>query len=390
MPTANVLPTYYRVTWTGNSPNNYNALTLNQSGGLDNCPPEKYLRIVRAVGAQVNPTVTNLDQISINGVTVTFTTAGGLNLTGIINTINAGQTEHHVMAVNSPTGYLTIMNMSNWEGTAIDLAEVTGGIVGTKLGLQATTYANAPIQQGGAVDLPLTNLDNVKINGVTITFVTGALNLAGVVATINASMMLTGVSAKPAGAGIMLISDYGLPFTLSAGSTSGTWGKLGFTVGNKGGSVIVSEDNQTLAQSLEKERATMRWDAVTYELGWFISPILLGDILKTGNLNSTGPVTTLSFTVGYDRPSYLSIEDVLNPGTYLTGADCIKRLIARALTQTYVGNQEFFDPTLTSVGNTCARVNPLQVLTVTAEALDTPANIATLEQNITVTQINYV
>jgi hypothetical protein len=72
----------------------------------------------------------------------------------------------------------------------------------------------------------------------------------------------------------------------------------------------------------------------------------------------------------------------------LTGADCIKRLIARALVQSYTSNQEIFDPTLTTTGNTCVRVNPLQILSVTSEALDAVADIATaVEANISVVQI---
>lgn len=390
MPTANIMPTYYRVTWNGAAPTDYNALTLNQSGGLDNCHPEKYLRITRAVGSQAAPTVANLDIIQINGVDVQFTTAGGTNLAGIISTINAAQSETKVLAVESPSTYLTLINAAGWEGYPITLVDVTGGVVGTKLGLAETTYETGLFQQGGALTLPLTNLDNVKINGITITFVTGALNEAGVVSTINASTQLTGVAAQSAGVGIALISVNGQPFTLSAGTTVGTWGNLGFTVGNKGGSIVAGVDNVTFAQSLDKERATMRWDAVVFELGWLISPIMLGEIYKTGNLNGTAPVTTLSFTLGYDRANYLSMEDELNPGTQLTGTACIKRLIARALTQPYVGNQEIFDPTLTTSGNTCVRVNPLQILGVTAAALDTTANLATVEANITVTQINNV
>ena len=390
MPTASIIPTYYTVTWTGNAPTDYNALDLNQAGGLDNCTAEKYLRIVRAVGAQAAPTVAAADTIRINQVDITFTVAGGLDLLGIINTINQSQTETSVLAIESPATYVTLINAAGWEGYPIVVEDVTGGVVGAKLGLQVTTYRGAPIQQGLAMTLPLTNLDNVKINGQTITFLTGALNLAGVVATINASTILTGVSAKPAGVGIALISENNQPFTLSAGTTAGTWGNLGFTTGNKGGSVVAGVDNQTLAQSLDKERANMRWDAVVSELGWLISPFFLGEIMKTGDLNGTAPVTTLTFTVGYDRPSYLSVENSLVPNTYLTGTACIKRLIARALTQSYVGNQEIFDPTLSVGGNSCVRLNPLQILEITAAALDTPAHVATVEANISVVQINNV
>jgi hypothetical protein len=390
MPTANIMPVYYRVTWNGAAPTNYNELTLNRSGGVDNCLSERYVRITRAVGTQANPTVANLDTIKINGTSIQFTSGGGLNLTGIINTINAAQTETKVVATESPATYLTLLNASGWEGYPFVLEDETSGVLSTKLGLTPTTYETGLFQQGGAVTLPLTNLDNVKINGVMITFVTGALDLSGVVTTINASTIQTGVRAVAAASGMALISVNGQPFTLSAGSTVGTWSNLGFTVGNKGGSVVAGVDNVTLAQSLEKERATMRWDAVVWELGWLMSPIFLGEIVKTGDLNGTAPITTLSFTVGYDRVHYLSTEDELNPGTQLSGAACIRRLVARALVNTYQGKQEIFDPTLTAVGNTCVRVNPLQILGVTAEALDAVADLNVVEANITVTQIAHI
>jgi hypothetical protein len=398
MPTANIVPTYYRVTWNGTSDNDYNALTGNQAGGVDNCAPEKYLRIVKAVGSNDAPTVSNGNIIKINGVSIQFTTAGGLNLAGIISTINSYITETKVMAVESPSTYLTLMNASGWEGYPFQLETVTTGVVVTNLGLENTTYTYAPIQQGSALADPfvdLTDGDTVKINGVTVTFTTaGGLDVAGIISTLNAYSGLTGVAAQLAGAGIGLLSKTAQPFTLSAGGSVGTWGTLGFTVGNKGGSANSAVSNMTLEQSLAKERATMRWDAVVFELGWLISPIMLGDIVKTSDvagskfLDGASPLATLSWTVGYDRVAYLSMEDELTPGVQLTGTACVKRLIARALTQTYASNQEIFDPTLTSVGNTCVRVNPLQILAQTAQALDT--SVTTIEDNITVTQINFV
>ena len=69
----------------------------------------------------------------------------------------------------------------------------------------------------------------------------------------------------------------------------------------------------------------------------------------------------------------------------MLGADCIKRLIARALTEDYSGNQEIFDPTITNFGDKCVRVNPTQILPVLAEKLD--ALVANVEPNITVTPL---
>lgn len=381
MPTASLIPTYYRVTWTGNSPTDYNALTGNQAGGIDNTHPERYNRMIRITGTDSSVSVTNGHSFKINQVTVTFTTAGGLNLAGVISTINLLTTEHHVYAVELPSNYVTLINASGWEGNSIELGAGSTGTALADCGLTAGVYNAWPFVASSAMNLPLTNLDNIKINGVTVTFVTGALDLTGVVNTINAASTLTNVVAYKAGAGMALASLVGQPFTLAAGTTVGTLGALGLTAGNQGGSP------STLAQSLNKERATMRWDNVVIELGQLISPVFLGEIVKTGNYDGTAAVTTLTFTVGYDRANYLVTENELSAGNYLYGADCVKRLIARALVQTTVGNQEIFDPTITTFGTECARVNPTQIMEITQEAIDAVADIVTVENNISVVQV---
>ena len=379
MPTANLIPTYYRVTWTGNSPTDYNALTLLQAGGLDPTTAEQYNRIVLVTGTATTLPVTNLDSIRINDVEVVFTSAGGLNLAGVISTINLLTSEHHVVAVESPSNYLTLMNATLWQGQPIWLAAGTGTAL-ADCGLGAGVFNKWPSVLGGALNLDLTNGDTVKINGVTVTFVTGALNLAGVVATINASSFLHNVSAAAAGASIRLYSNNGQPFVLAEGN-AGTLSDIGFTAGAKGGTPT------TVAQALNKERANMRWDAVINQLGMLISPVFLGEYTKSGTLDGTAPLTTLGFTVGYDRPSFLRVEDVNNAGTYLTGSAAVRRLVATALVNTYEGNQEIFDPTVTNMGDSAARVNPTQIITVTAEALDSVADIAIVEANISVVQL---
>ena len=65
----------------------------------------------------------------------------------------------------------------------------------------------------------------------------------------------------------------------------------------------------------------------------------------------------------------------------------MRRLVATALVNTYEGNQEIFDPTVTNTGTSAARVNPTQIIAVTAEALDAEADIATVEANISVVQL---
>jgi hypothetical protein len=132
----------------------------------------------------------------------------------------------------------------------------------------------------------------------------------------------------------------------------------------------------------------MRWEQIVNNLGLLISPIFLDDVIKTGNFTGEAPVTTMAWTVGYDRPSHLYYEDSTSLGSYLTGVNALKRLVAEALIVDLQGNQEVFDPTIQGYGNACARPNPLEILRVTAAALDTV--VTDVEDNITVSIINNV
>lgn len=379
MPTANIVPTYYRVTWNGAAPTDYNALLLDQSGGLDNTLPEKYNRLIKLAGTDGTVSVTQNHSIRINDVEVVFT-ANPSVLADVITAINALTTEHKVIAFAYDTDYLGLQNAWGREGEPIWIAAGVGTALAA-IGLTAGVSSTWPSVFGSASPTRPAAGEDIKFNGVTVTFAAGDVGtIAAVCAKINTLTPQHEIVAAPAGAGIQLTSVTGKPFTLANG-VSGTVADLGFAAGNQGGTPT------TYAQSLSKERATMRWDAVVFELGWLISPVFLGEIAKTGDITGIEPVTTLSWTVAYDRASYLSTEDELNPGVQLTGAACIKRLIARALVNTYVGNQEIYDPTLTTSGNTCVRVNPTQIVQVTAAALDAVTDLAVVEANITVSQI---
>lgn len=386
MSTTSLKPTYYRVTWSGNAPTNYNALTGEQAGGIDNVTPEKYLRTIRIVGNAATPTVTNTHSVVINGVSVVFTTAGGLNLAGIINTINLLSTEHGVLALESPSTYVTLINAGRKDGTPIQL-EAGVGTALANMGLTSGIYSAAPTVVGSAVTLPLTNGDDITINGVTITFTTaGGLDQAGVVRTINTSSVTSNVVASAGGGVIVLSSVNGQPFVVSNGVT-GISSEVGFAPGAYGGSAAAATANLTLAQSFDKERANMRWDQVVNQLGSLISLIFLDEIVRTGNNDGTAPVTTLSFTVGYDRANFLETENELAPGTMLTGAACVRRLVARAVVSPLSGTQEVFDPTITSLGSSAVRQNPSLISGIIADALDSAGDIAVVEANITVTQL---
>jgi hypothetical protein len=50
-------------------------------------------------------------------------------------------------------------------------------------------------------------------------------------------------------------------------------------------------------------------------------------------------------------------------------------------------NRKLYDPTLESFGSFCDQPNAVRIESVTAQGIDIVANIAIVEQNITVTQI---
>jgi hypothetical protein len=381
MVTATLTPKYYRVTFNGTT--NVNELTGNQAGGLDSTTAEKYNRIVRLVGTDDEVLVTNLHSIFINNVEVKFTTAGGLDLAGVISTINLSSQEHGVKASIYDTVYLDLQNAPGREGESIWLNTGTGSAL-TAMGLTAGVRTEWPGVIGTSRASPATlpaNTEDIKFNGYAITFTEGSPTVATTCAKINEFSGLTNVRAYAAGAAIQLVSANGQPFSLANG-VSGTVADLGLTAGNFGGTPT------TLAQSLNKERANMRWEAVVAQLGLLISPIWLGEIEKTGTQDGTAPVTTLAWTVGYDRANYLEIENSAAPGTMLKGADCIKRLVAIALNQDYISNQEVFDPTISTTGVTCARLNPLTIVEVSASSAGSISSLET--NNITVVQIPLV
>lgn len=380
MVNATLTTTYYRATFAGAAPNNFNALVGTAAGGVDNTWPERYNRMIRVVGTDATVSITAGDSIRLNGVEVVFT-VNPTTLDDAVAAINALTTEHGVIAYKYDTNYLALMNAWGREGEPIWVAAGAGTAL-ADAGLVEGAFSSWPSVFGTAAPALPAAGEDILFNGVKVTFAAGDVgSIAAVCAKINTLTGVHNVVAQPAGGGIQLSATNGVPFALANG-LSGSVADLGFAAGNYGGAPT------TLAQSTDKERANMRWDAVVFELGQLISPVFLGEIVKTGTIDGSGPVTSISFTLGYDRPSYLRIEDSLNPGTYLVGADCIKRLMAIALTSDLSSNQEVFDPTLTTTGNTCARLNPSEILNITAAKLD--ANIATVEQNITVAQIALV
>lgn len=381
MANNSLVPSYFRIDFAGDAPTNFTTLAAPYDGFVDNVGGAQYNELVTVVGTQANPSVSDGDSILLNKVFIKFTTAGGLNLSGIISTINLYTSETGVFAHSSTVAtYLTLQNAPTFEGTRILVEETDVGGVLTALGLTVESRDTFPSQVGGA----FTNLDNnddVVINGVTVTFTTGGgLNQAGACATINALTYRHNVIAYRAANRVQLASANSQPFNLAEGTADGALAQLGFSAGSIGGNPA------TYALSVQKERAVMRWQNIVANLTQPASPIFVGEFVRAGNLVGSGMLTTLSWTVGYDRPHYLVTEDETSPGDFLYGIDAVKRFVARGLIHDQTMLRDLYNPTLSSFGSNVIRPNPLiPGVYITAGKLDT--SVATIEGNITVTKI---
>lgn len=369
-------PTYYRVEWDQTSPNDFTSLTGNQAGGLDSSSPLDYNSKVIITGdtAIVATPLADGDSLIINGIEISFLSTD--DLANIITTINIHRVLTNVIAHNDISAtYLTLTNASGNEAESITLAEGTGAL--NKLGLVEGVYTHFPSVVGGSFS-SFNNGDKVDINGITITFVTGALDRPGAINTINEHVSDTHVIASAAAGKVQLTSTVAQPIVVAGTNPT----KLGFTSGVYGG------NPSTVEQSIDKSLANLRFQMVVMQLEQFATPFVLNDFFGTGNYDGSTELDTFAFTVGYERPDQvatLSLVGEPNSGTLLTGTAAIRRAVARGLAATYNSNVNLFDPKV-EVKNGCAiRPNAVRVKNLTAEGIDD--DLSDLEANISVTMI---
>jgi hypothetical protein len=381
MTTFSLNPTYYQVTWTNNSPVNYMSLSDTQAGGLDSTTALNYNRLIHVTGtAAITTTVMDDGEtMVINGYSIAFDSS--MTLADIISTINLSTKFTGIIADQRVTStYITLANAPGQEGSPFYIADGNGTAL-SKLGLTAGTYQYYPNMVGGSFT-SVGNGDNVTINGVNIVFTAGGLS--SVATQLNAYTSTTSIYARPAADKLQLADVNGQPWTINSGNSVT---KLGFPVGNYGGYPI------TVVESKNKERANMRWVQAVSELEQFSTPFFVGNVVRTGNLNGNGTCTTFQFTVGYDRPAQVSTiasDNEPDSGNVLVGTSAVKRAVARAMVADITSNRKLFDPTLAAYGAYSNRPNSQRIEILTASGVDIVANIAIVEQNITVTQISGV
>jgi len=106
---------------------------------------------------------------------------------------------------------------------------------------------------------------------------------------------------------------------------------------------VTSALPSTNVLSYQKEAENMRWEEIIRQVSDNIQPLRTTGVLVTGADEDT-PGTAMTFTLSYDRVEYLRTEDEENLGTYLTGADAIKRWVERALIVERTENRFVYKP----------------------------------------------
>lgn len=137
----------------------------------------------------------------------------------------------------------------------------------------------------------------------------------------------------------------------------------------------------TNVASLLIERANMRWEAAVRGASETISP-LFTPAFVSANRTADIPEDDLVFTLTYDRPEYLDTEDETAAPARLTGADAVKRFIARALVPEEITNRNVFQPEPPAAA--LVPFNGTQILEVTAPSL---GDLATVEAGLAVVEI---
>jgi hypothetical protein len=378
MTTYQQQPAYYRVTWTLNSPTDYTSV-----GGVTPFSSIQMNNMVAMTSTNTSPSLSNGEMILCNDYPIgPFSSSDTVST--IINAFNAMTQYTGVMAAQDFSGYITLQTI-NPVTEKIGLTDIVGTPI-EKIGFPSSTFSLTNPTYGGSFTT-LSNGNTVVINGVTITFTTaGGLNLAGAINTINLYTGSTEVVATQYANKIQLNSKSGSPIYFGTGSSS-TSANLGFADNTAYGG------NMTLAQAQAIEKGRMRWNGIISSVESILTPSLWGSIALTGSTTDGNSLpTTLSWTIGVNEPDMLvTVTTSAEPegaGTTLYGAAALTRLIARALTGSWSENCKVYNNTLSVSGAYALRENSVAVQFLTAGPLDTLANIANIEGNLSVALIN--
>lgn len=379
---------YYRCTWNLTSPTNYTGSGAT-AGGINPFNSRQYHSMIALTGTAASPTMTDGDEVLLNGYVIGPFLSSDTVAT-IIQRFNDMSPWTKVQASQDVTAnYITLSCAYTDVQSAIVLSNQTGTPL-TTLGFTAGSFNLYNPIYGGSFSSP-SNAETITLNGVTITFVTGALTLAGVCATINASTGATNVVATPYANKIQLNSLSGSPILFGA-DTGSAASDIGFAASTAYAGAM------TYADAIEAERGYLRWKLIAGTIGSICTPIYYTSVGLTGTLvtNGVNPPTTVSWTVGVEHIDDLRTLTVTGEpeavGTELVGAAAIKRQIARALINSITENCNVYNANIAIGGSSVVAYNTSQTVieSVTASAIDTLANIDDVEGNLTVTMVSNV
>lgn len=143
----------------------------------------------------------------------------------------------------------------------------------------------------------------------------------------------------------------------------------------------------TFALSQDKERAFVRWAAILHGLAVDSSPVGVTDIVETGGDQDNAP-SQIDFTVTYLNEQVVYMYDLVaagapiygpanvDPGSAITEAQVIERIIANALARANTDTPDIVDPTGSPLGQN------IRVEDLIAAALGTGATVLARRDNI--------
>lgn len=379
MPIYQIKPTYFRVTWTIDSPTDYSTV-----GGITPLTSVQYVNTVAKTGTQANPTMTTGDVLILNGYEIgPFNT--GDTLDDVVNRFNDMVQYTGVMASENFTGYLTLQSVDPVDDP-IALLNKTGTPVEDLGFTEGVFELSSPIYGGSFTTL--TNAQTIILNGITITFTTGGgLNVAGACSTINLATKYTGVTATPYANKVQLNTQDGSPIYFGAPSVGTATANLGFAISTAYSTAMTATD------AVELEKGFLRWKGIASTIESNLTPYVYGYWALTGSTTDGADLpTTVAWTLGVENiDNVYAITATGEPetvGTLLYGAAAVKRLVARALTREWAENRNLYNDEVVVRGGLALRENAVVVQRIVAGAIDTLANIATIEANITVSMIS--
>ena len=147
----------------------------------------------------------------------------------------------------------------------------------------------------------------------------------------------------------------------------------------------------TLAGSLTKERSNMRYDRMVRNLSETSNPNVIN--ISTVGANATTEPTSITITVRYDRPEFISTPNELFGSAHPTGGDeiltdpllVLERHAVRAMLISFTTSRMIYDPTTTLL----IPDDPYKMDRITAAKLVAAgsllADITALEASVSVT-----